>query len=51
MQSKALTSLDAWLAEAQRVLAEQHEHWEHETEAEVPTRGEPVQLSFDLGGL
>jgi|HubBroStandDraft_6_1064221.scaffolds.fasta_scaffold402525_2 hypothetical protein len=44
MVSKTLASLDAWLAQAEQVLAEQSVHYEPESD---PT--EPVQLNL-FGG-
>ena len=49
MVSKTLQSLDAWLAQAEEVLAEQDSHSEAESDTQLTT--EPVQLCFDLGDL
>jgi hypothetical protein len=49
MVSKALASLDAWLALAEEVLDEQDCRAEQRSEAKIPLPERPVQLRFDLG--
>ena len=49
MVSKALASLDAWLAQAEEVLGEQDYRSEQRSEPEIPLPERPVQLRFDLG--
>ena len=51
MVSKALASLDAWLALAEEVLGEQDRRPEQRTEPDVPSTEDAVQLRFDLGHL
>ncbi len=52
MVSKALASLDAWLALAEEVLGEQDRRpQQRSSEAGVPSTEGPVQLRFDLGHL
>ena len=49
MDSKTLQSLDAWLAQAEGVLAEQSRHSDAKTQVEVVPTHEPVQLTlFDV---
>jgi hypothetical protein len=49
MVSKALASLDAWLALAEEVLGEQDCRAEQRSESDVPSAERSVQLRFDLG--
>ena len=49
MVSKALASLDAWLALAEEVLGEQDCRSEQRSESAVRSTERPVQLRFDLG--
>jgi hypothetical protein len=49
--SKTLASLDSWLAQAERVLAEQSEYSKRRSESDAPTHVEAVQLCFDLGDV
>ena len=49
MVSKALASLDAWLVLAEEVLAEQDGRAESQSESDVRSAEESVQLRFDLG--
>jgi hypothetical protein len=49
MVSKALASLDAWLVLAEEVLAEQDCRAESQSESDVRSAEESVQLRFDLG--
>ena len=49
MVSKTLQSLDAWLAQAEEVLAEQSSYSDTEIMVEVVHAHEPVQLTlFDV---
>lgn len=48
MVSQTLARLDAWIVEAEKLLAEQLEYSAQHSEAGAPTRGEPVQGTFDL---
>ena len=49
MVSKALASLDAWLALAEEVLGEPDRRPEQRSDPDVPSTERPVQLRFDLG--
>lgn len=49
MVSRTLACLDAWIVEAEKLLAEQIEYSAQDSEANAPTPGEPVQETFDLG--
>ena len=51
MVSKTLASLDAWLAEAEEVLAEQRNHPVSETWAREHRSPDAVQLSLFEGEL
>jgi len=49
MVSKTLQSLDLWLAEAEKVLAEQGSDAESKCERGARLTSDPVQLRFNLG--
>ncbi len=49
MVSKALASLDAWLALAEEVLGEQDCRPEQRADPDAPSTERPLQLRFDLG--
>ena len=51
MVSKTLASLDAWLAEAEEVLAEQRNYPVSGASLHVDRTDEAVQLSLFEGGL
>ena len=51
MVSRTLPRLDAWIVEAEKLLAEQLEYSAPDSQAGAPTRGEPVQGAFDLGDV
>jgi hypothetical protein len=51
MVSKTLASLDAWLADAEQVLAEQRNHLASETWAREHRSPDAVQLSLFGGEL
>ncbi len=49
MVSKTLQSLDAWLAQAEEVLAQQSAYSDAKPEPFIPPTHEPVQLTlFDV---